>query len=105
MKHSRLFRFVLAGIAFTVSPDVFAHDGAGGHTHADISTNTLPVRIELKGPVAVAAGAKLAADAKASGQGYWRFVAATDLLPLPPAVVGNIVQAHGTLIVDAERDI
>jgi len=95
----------LAAILSGLSGSVHAHDTADGHVHNFIPTNTLPIRIELKGPVAAPAPVNLAAGTKVSGQGFWKFVAAPDLMPLPPEVVGNVVQAHGTLIVDAERDI
>jgi len=95
---------MLAACACLISNSLSAHDGAGDHVHDFIPTNTLPVRIELKGPVSTIAS-KPATGTKVSGQGFWRFAAARELMPLPPEVVDKVTPAHGTLIVDAERDI
>ena len=95
-------------VAFTILVPVFAvhaHDTADGHAHDFVPTNTLPIRVESKGPVAAPSPVTLEAETKVSGQGFWKFVAATGLMPLPPEVVGKVTPAHGTLIVDAERDI
>jgi hypothetical protein len=41
-----------------------------------------------------------------TGEGYWRFVAATNqVLLLPAEVLPRLRGAHGTLVVDAERDV
>lgn len=58
--------------------------------------------VETKGPVKASL---LKAPQPLSGQGYWKFVAATNLVPVPAAACNNIKGAHGTIIVDSQRDI
>lgn len=102
MKIKSLFSFVALVPATTLI--LQAHEGTDGATHEVIPVNPMPHRIESKGPVAAPPPMALPPGTAVSGQGFWRFVAATNLMPLPPEVVGKVVQAHGTIIVDAERD-
>jgi len=105
MKNTRLQFLIAAMSTLFFSRAAQAHDTDGNHSHDFIPTNALPVHVELKGPVSAPAKMKLDAGTKVSGQGFWRFVAVPDLMPLPPEVVGKVTPAHGTLIVDGERDI
>jgi hypothetical protein len=62
----------------------------------------LPSIVETKGPFKPT---PVPAATPLSGQGFWRFAAATNhILPLPPEILPYIKGAHGTLIVDADRD-
>ncbi len=72
--------------------------------YAAQSTNQLPFVVEAKGPVRAPAAMKATPELKVSGQGFWKFVAARDRMPVPPEVP-SVVQAHGTVIVDKERDV
>lgn len=58
---------------------------------------------ETTGPIAARSPA--VSNAATSGQGYWRFVADKSVLPLPEEIKDKITPAHGTLIVDRQRDI
>jgi len=105
MKNTREQLLIVAMSVLFFSKTAQAHDTDGKHSHEFIPTNTLPIHIELKGPVSAPAVVKLDPGTKVSGQGFWRFVAANDLMPLPPETAGKITPAHGTLIVDGEHDI
>lgn len=90
-----------AAIAMVVSAS--AHYELGNE-FAPVATNTLPFQIETKGPVRAPVAIKASADLKISGQGFWKFAAARELVPVP-AAVPSVKQAHGTIIVDKQKDI
>lgn len=71
--------------------------------YAAQTANELPFVVETKGPVRAPAAIKATPELKVSGQGFWRFVAARDRVPVP-AAVPSVVQAHGTIIVDKAAD-
>lgn len=75
-----------------------------GNEYAAQSTNELPFVVEAKGPVRAPAAIKATPEMKVSGQGFWKFVAARDRVPVP-AAVPSVVQAHGTIIVDKAADV
>lgn len=91
------------GVFNLLSPAVRAHDTADGHTHAAPASVPLPRVVETSGPIPVAA--VVSSNTATSGQGYWRFVAAPDRMPVPEKAKPALKGAHGTLVVDAERDI
>lgn len=68
------------------------------------TTNSLPFAIENKGPVRAPRAIKATPELKVSGQGFWKFVAAHDLVPIP-APLTCVTQAHGTIIVDKQTDV
>lgn len=82
-----------------------AHDTRQPHAHdaAPPAATPLAFRVETRTPVR---GAPLpVGDVRTSGQGAWQFVAAPDLVPVPEAARPHLKGAHGTLVVDAERDV
>jgi hypothetical protein len=85
-----------------VTASTFAHY-VPDNEYAITNTTDLPIVIETKGPVRAPAAIKASPDLKVSGQGFWKFVAARDLVPVPAAVPA-IKQAHGTIIVDKRTD-
>jgi hypothetical protein len=93
---------VVSGFALVTAR---GHDSAGDHSHEAIPVHVMPHRIETKAPVSMAANLRAPAGVKVSGQGFWKFAPATELMPLPPEAVGKVAPAHGTLIVDAQRDV
>jgi hypothetical protein len=97
-------RALLLAAGFALMPAPLAHDVGHPHAHdAAPLVEALPFRVEAKTPVK---GAKLAAGSVAiSGQGAWTFAAAPDLMPVPDAARPAVKGAHGTLVVDAERDV
>lgn len=59
---------------------------------------------EASGPIAARTTAP--PGQRTTGTGYWKFISADDgILPLPEEIKDKLVPAHGTLIVDRERDI
>lgn len=83
---------------------VRGHDTGHRHAHSDPpAAHPLPFRVEARTPIK---GAKVAPGSIAtSGQGAWKFAPAPDLVPVPDAAKPHLKGAHGTLIVDAERDV
>lgn len=76
---------------------------APGNEYAITNLTPLPVVVETKGPVRAPAPSKSTPELKVSGQGFWRFAAARDRVPVP-AAVPSVKQAHGTIIVDKATD-
>ncbi len=77
----------------------YLHD----NEYAVTNSTPLPFVVETKGPIRAPAATKEAPNLKTSGQGFWKFVAARDRVPVP-ANVPSVVQAHGTIIVDKATD-
>lgn len=92
----------LAALAFR--PLLLAHDGVHPHAPAPPTAHALKSETETKSPIR-----RLPAPepgARTTGQGGWTFVAASPgLLPLPAEIRPHLQGAHGTLVVDAERDV
>lgn len=59
--------------------------------------------VETSGPLALPA-TKADPAMQTTGQGYWRFAAAPQLVPVPEAAKPQLKGAHGTLVVDGDRD-
>jgi hypothetical protein len=95
----------LLGVAVVLlSPALSAHDVSGAHDHAgNVPVEPLPFVPESKGPFK--ARTHVATGAPTSGEAYWKFVAAPELVPVPEEAKPFLKGAHGTLIVDAERDL
>lgn len=92
-----------AGLALGATT-TFAHDTAAPHAHeAASAARPMPIVVEQRGPVK--APAPLTEKLPVSGQGFWKFVAVTNAVPVPSGALPELKGAHGTLIVDAERDI
>ncbi len=80
-----------------------AHDSADAKAHDhEVAVQPLPHVPETSGPVKATAPTGSPA---VSGQGYWKFVAVTNVVPVPAEAMKELKGAHGTLIVDSERDI
>ena len=80
-----------------------AHEGVAPE-FAVTNVTALPFVVETSGPVRAPKATPLAAGQKASGQGFWKFVAARELVPVPAAAQSKVVGAHGTIIVDKATD-
>ena len=89
-------------VAALIATNAFAHY-VPDNEYAITNTTVLPIVVETKGPVRAPAAIKASPDLKVSGQGFWKFVAARDLVPVP-AAVPSVKQAHGTIIVDKRTD-
>lgn len=95
-------RFPLLVASLCLVGNAQAHYVAGNE-YAAQSTNQLPFAIETKGPVRAPQALTNTAGLSVSGQGFWKFVAARDRVPVP-AAVPSVKQAHGTIIVDKATD-
>jgi len=91
----------LAGCLFT---SVASAHYLPGNEYAVTDATPLPFVVETRGPIRAPKAIKPSPDMPVSGQGFWKFVAARDLVPVP-AAVPSVVQAHGTIIVDKAKDI
>ena len=95
---SAAFILALARLAAT------AHEVDFKHLHGSTNPATpLQIVAETSGPVAAPAPMKEAVPT--SGHGFWKFAAAKELMPTPPETQPFLKGAHGTIIVDAERDL
>lgn len=74
-----------------------------GNEYAITNATLLPFAVETRGPVRAPKAMTNTAGLRVSGQGFWKFVAARDRVPVP-AAVPSVVQAHGTIIVDKATD-
>lgn len=74
-----------------------------GNEYAVTNATPLPFVIETKGPVRAPAALHRTPGLQVSGQGFWKFIAARDRVPIPAGVT-SVVQAHGTIIVDKATD-
>jgi hypothetical protein len=94
----------LGFVSLLVPAPGWAHDDGPAHTHdTPPEAKPLPTVVENSGPVTVAP-TKASPPPKTSGQGFWRFVAAPELMPVPEAAKPHLKGAHGTLVVDTDRD-
>jgi hypothetical protein len=88
--------------ALAASFAVQAHDAGFKHLHG--STNpAVPLNFveETSGPIRPAPGG----GQPVTGQGYWKFAAMKDLVPTPAETKPFLKDAHGTIIVDGDRDL
>ena len=80
-----------------------AHDVSESHSHdATPVVKPWPFKPESRGPVK--APATLKEKVPVSGQGFWKFIAVTNAVPVPPGALANLVRAHGTVVFDADHD-
>lgn len=102
--HSRSVQLAPWILAASLALPALGHDT--GAPHDDLTTSTpLPFALETHGPVHAPAPIHLGAGTKTSGHGFWTFVAAPQLTPVPSAAMPKLKGAHGTIIVDKEREL
>lgn len=90
----------LAGASFCPGHDVVK--APSGPASAPVVP--LQFAVEKKGPIKAPPPLPASDGRKRSGQGFWKFVAVEGVLPIPVEARGFVKGAHGTLLVDAERD-
>ena len=96
-------KFLVASLAgFLAVTSGLAHDTGAPHGDTSPTAQPWPFKSESKGPVK--APAPLKGKVPVSGQGFWKFIAVTNAVPVPPAALTNLIRAHGTVIFDAEHD-
>ena len=94
------FAALAVGAAFCAS----AHDVEFKHLHGSTNAATpLKFVVEKSGPIK--APAPLTEKVAVTGQGFWKFAAAKDLMTVPGEIANSLKPAHGTIVVDAERDV
>ena len=93
---------LIAGI--TTASACRAHDTGAPHAHEPAATVPLASITETEAPVPRPRAEALPAGTRVTGRGCWRFVAARDLVPVPPDALPKVVGAHGTLVVDPGTD-
>src|SRR5260221_38870 len=81
-----------------------AHEVPYTHFHAG-TNHAAPLKLEVETSGPIPAPSPLPASVPVSGQGFWKFAAATNVLPIPEEARPHLKGAHGTIIVDAKRDI
>jgi hypothetical protein len=90
-------------LALALVSAAFGHDASEGHSHpAEPAVKAWPIKPESKGPIK--APAPLTAQVPVSGQGFWKFIAATNAVPVPPEAQSVLHRAHGTVVFDADLD-
>lgn len=100
---ARLSRTLLASVLSTSASAALAHQFGDAHDHPVFpAVAALPTLIENKGPMKIKPRAM--AEAR-TGQGFWRFEAVKERMPLPDEILPRVRGAHGTLVVDAESDV
>lgn len=105
MTQNPFVRLLVAGCSLaTFAVTALGHEAGQEHAHHGPATvEALPFRVETKTPIK---GVKtLTGRVTTSGQGAWTFAAAPDLVPVPEPAKPSLKGAHGTLVVDAERDV
>ncbi len=97
---------ILSLAAAMAASSAFAHEVAGdkSHDHEATAVTPLAFALEKKGPVRAPKAIKAEPGLKVTGQGFWKFVAAPELVPVPAEAQSKVKPAHGTLIVDKETD-
>lgn len=95
---------ILATAFVGVSHFSFAHDAGHEHLHAEVTeVYAMPHQPEETGPV----NTRRPQDGQTalSGQGFWTFAAVSGVLPIPEEAAKHVGGAHGTIIVDGEKDL
>lgn len=100
----RNLHFTALILSSLCAPLTRAHEGTDGHSH-EAAPLALPFITEKKGPIRAPKAIRLEPGTKTTGQGFWTFVAAPELVPVPPAAEPFVKGAHGTVIYDEPRDI
>ncbi len=90
-------------IAFGIVAATFAKDAGPTPQTGTNPPTPFKIEAETKGPFKAPASSP--APLRTTGQGFWKFAAATNLMPIPASIQGKTKPAHGTIVVDAERDI
>lgn len=99
---ARMKRLLLVAVLLLTTHLAWSHY-APGNEYAITNLTPLPIVVETKGPVHAPTAIQATSELKVSGQGFWKFVAARDLVPVP-AAVPSVKQAHGTIVVDKATD-
>ena len=97
------FKYLCSLMVAALVSNSFAHYVPDAE-YAVSNAVTLEFSVERTGPVRAPARISLAPGQGVSGQGFWKFVAARELMPVPPSIA-SVTNAHGTIIVDRDAGI
>src|SRR3954453_20048325 len=100
------YKLSIGALVLTLSAgsSALAHEVAYSHVHGDTNPAVpLKMLVEKKGPIKAPAETK--EPMTTSGQGFWKFAAMKNLVPTPEETKTFLKGAHGTIVVDNERDI
>src|SRR4051794_7248804 len=92
----------IATVVLNTARLCLAHDALVVAGPAD-TNQAAPMKIEVETKGSVKAP-RLEGTQAVSGQGYWKFTAATNLVPVPADAQPKLKGAHGTIIIDSEHD-
>lgn len=104
-------RALVGGVGMALAGWVWASSGrVAAHEVAKPSAGPQPASpmafvVDQKGPVKVAGAKVKRSDVQVSGQGYWTFTPVVGAVPVPVGALPLIKGAHGTVIVDQEKDV
>ena len=100
----RFPRLLTTASLAAIASVAIAHETGAPHTDP---SHPIPVQFqtELTGPVKAPKAAVRNPGQQVSGQGFWKFSPTHGTVPVPTEAQGFVKGAHGTLIVDSERDI
>jgi hypothetical protein len=102
MKRGTCITTVVALAVATLTSPAHELDFKQLHGSTNAAT-TLKIVAETSGPVKAPAASQKSAPT--SGQGFWKFAAAKDLMPTPEETKPFLKGAHGTIVVDSDRDL
>jgi len=105
MTHSIHFRSAALALGAAVVSAVQAHEVAP--SGAPSGSKPVPIRfeVEMRGPVAAPSKVEAAYNIPVSGQGFWKFTPVVGAMSLPVEALPKLKGAHGTVLVDYERDV
>ncbi len=102
--HTRTVLKTVASAALLYAVGARAHEL--GVPHPDESAISIPLNfiVETKGPVAAPKAVPRPPGTAVTGQGFWRFIAARDKVPVPTEALPKLKGAHGTVIFNPATD-
>jgi hypothetical protein len=96
---------VALAAALAVAAPVVAHEVTGGSAPSGATPTPLPFVVERKGPVKAPSKVESAYQIPVSGQGFWKFTPVVGAMPVPVEALPKLKGAHGTVLVDYEKDV
>lgn len=102
MKRGILGSIVAVSLSLAIGTQ--AHDADFTHMHGSTNAATPLKHVpETEGPLP--APAAVEGKPTTTGQGFWKFVAMKNLMPTPEETKPFLKGAHGTIVVDKDRDL
>ena len=95
---------VATGMGLAVGLRTEGHDVAAASAGPQ-AARTMSFVVDREGPVKVGGTKVKRNELQVSGQGYWTFTPVVGGVPVPVEALPLIKGAHGTVIVDSEKDV